>query len=74
MINTASFARPKNSQQNRTRNTAARQVALHFKPDQSVPEVFLQAIVQEWLVPALVEDFLRNHGVATIKGAALGGK
>jgi hypothetical protein len=36
---------------------------LIFDPGQKVPGPVLDAIVEEWLVPCLVEQFLRERGV-----------
>jgi hypothetical protein len=35
---------------------------LIFDPKQKVPEPVLNAIVSEWLIPSLVEEFLRDRG------------
>jgi hypothetical protein len=35
---------------------------LVFDPAQTVPDSVLKAITEEWLVPRLVEQFLREHG------------
>ena len=34
-----------------------------FDPTQKVPNVVLNAILEEWLVPCLVEQFLRERGI-----------
>jgi hypothetical protein len=38
---------------------------LVFDPAQQVPDTVLEAIIEEWLVPCLVEQFLREHGFST---------
>ena len=45
----------------RTRRRRA-DTALIFDPAQKVPGPVLDAIVEEWLVPCLVEQFLRERG------------
>jgi hypothetical protein len=42
----------------RTRDTL-----LIFDPAQKVPDSVLDAILEEWLVPCLVERFLRERGI-----------
>ncbi len=37
--------------------------SLIFDPAQRVPGPVLDAIVEEWLVPCLVEQFLRERGI-----------
>jgi hypothetical protein len=37
--------------------------ALIFDPAQKVPDPVLDALLEEWLVPCLVEQFLREHGI-----------
>lgn len=46
----------------RTRRKRA-DTALIFDPAQKVPSPVLDAIVEEWLVPCLVEQFLRERGI-----------
>jgi hypothetical protein len=36
---------------------------LVFDPTQKVPDAMLHAIVEEWLVPSLVEQFLVERGI-----------
>lgn len=36
---------------------------LVFDPKQKVPDPVLNAIVNEWLIPTLVDQFLRERGV-----------
>jgi len=36
---------------------------LIFDPAQKVPGAVLDAILEEWLVPCLVEQFLRERGI-----------
>lgn len=36
---------------------------LVFDPAQKVPDAILRAIVEEWLVPTLVEQFLAERGI-----------
>ena len=36
---------------------------LVFDPAQKVPDSMLNAIVEEWLVPCLVEQFVRERGI-----------
>lgn len=36
---------------------------LVFDPAQKVPDSVLSAIIQEWLVPSLIEQFLRDRGI-----------
>jgi len=36
---------------------------LVFDPKQKVPDPVLDAILKEWLVPCLVEQFLRERGI-----------
>ena len=50
-------------QPNKTRaRQQRRDTALVFDPRQRVPDPVLNAIVNEWLVPCLVEQFLRERG------------
>lgn len=37
-----------------------RDVVLVFDPEQQVPQHVMQAIVDEWLVPALIESYVRE--------------
>ena len=46
----------------RTRRRRA-DTLLIFDPAQKVPRPVLDAIVEEWLVPCLVEQFLRERGI-----------
>lgn len=46
----------------RTRRRRA-DTALIFDPAQRVPRPVLDAILEEWLVPCLVEQFLRECGI-----------
>lgn len=46
----------------RTRRRRA-DTPLIFDPAQKVPGPVLDAIVEEWLVPCLVEQFLRERGI-----------
>lgn len=46
----------------RTRRRRA-DTALIFDPAQKVPRPVLDAIVEEWLVPCLVEQFLCERGI-----------
>ena len=48
-------------QKRRTRRRA--DTLLVFDPAQKVPDPVLDAILEEWLVPTLVEQFLREHGI-----------
>jgi hypothetical protein len=45
----------------RTRRRA--DTLLVFDPTQKVPDLVLNAILEEWLVPCLVEQFLRERGI-----------
>jgi len=36
---------------------------LVFDPKQTVPDHVKQAILEEWLIPCLVEQFLRERGI-----------
>jgi hypothetical protein len=36
---------------------------LVFDPKQKVPDPVLNAIVNEWLIPTLVDQFLRERGI-----------
>jgi hypothetical protein len=36
---------------------------LVFDPTQKVPDSVLDAIIKEWLVPSLAEQFLRERGI-----------
>ena len=45
----------------RTRRRA--DTLLVFDPTQKVPNLVLDAILEEWLVPCLVEQFLRERGI-----------
>jgi hypothetical protein len=50
--------------QNRTRTRRRRaDTVLVFNPSQKVPHSVLDAIIDGWLVPCLVEQFLRERGV-----------
>lgn len=46
----------------RTRRRRADTVLI-FDPAQKVPGSVLDAILEEWLVPCLVEQFLRERGI-----------
>ena len=45
----------------RTRRRA--DTLLVFDPTQKVPNLVLTAILEEWLVPCLVEQFFRERGI-----------
>jgi hypothetical protein len=50
--------------QNKTRTRRRRaDTVLVFNSSQKVPDSVLNAIIDEWLVPSLVEQFLRERGV-----------
>jgi hypothetical protein len=50
--------------QNKTRSRRRRaDTVLVFSSSQKVPDSVLNAIIDEWLVPSLVEQFLRERGV-----------
>ena len=40
---------------------------LIFDPAQKLPDTVLRAILEEWLVPSLVEQFLRDRRPARLK-------
>ena len=64
MNNEASTPEPQQEPTNKKR--ALRRHAdtmLVFDPAQKVPDSVLNAIVEEWLVPCLVEQFLRERGI-----------
>jgi hypothetical protein len=48
--------------ESRTRRTRT-DTEFIFDPAQKVPGPVLDAIVEEWLVPCLVEQFLRERGI-----------
>lgn len=50
------------SKQTPTRRKGA-DTSLVFDPVQKVPDVVLHAILEEWLVPCLVEQFLRERSI-----------
>jgi hypothetical protein len=53
-----------NTNQSKPKPTRRRaDTLLFFDPAKEAPEVVLRAIVDEWLVPSLVEQFLRERGI-----------
>jgi hypothetical protein len=50
------------TKQSRPRKRRA-DTALIFDPQQKVPGPVLDAILEEWLVPCLVKQFLRERGI-----------
>jgi len=49
--------------QKKKRTRQRRDTVLVFDPKQKVPDPVLNAIVNEWLIPTLVDQFLRERGV-----------
>jgi hypothetical protein len=50
--------------QKKTRSRRQRRdTVLIFDPKQEVPDPVLDAILKEWLVPCLVEQFIRERGI-----------
>jgi hypothetical protein len=48
-------------------------ILLVFNPTQKVPNTVQNAILKEWLVPCLVEEFLRERGFVPPVRIGLGG-
>lgn len=53
---------PEDSSRNKNRRRRA-DTLLVFDPTQKVPDSVLSSIIGEWLVPILVEEFLRERGI-----------
>jgi hypothetical protein len=49
--------------QGKRRRRSRKDTPLVFDPTQKVPDAMLHAIVEEWLVPSLVEQFLAKRGI-----------
>jgi hypothetical protein len=50
------------AQKGKRRRRSRTDTLLVFDPTQKVPDAVLNAILEEWLVPCLVEEFLRERG------------
>lgn len=57
------MSRPENDSQHKRRTRRRADTLLVFEPTQKVPDLVLNAILEEWLVPCLVEQFLRERGI-----------
>jgi hypothetical protein len=58
------MSNPKPLVQKRKRRRRSRtDILLVLDPGQKVPEAVLNAILEEWLVPCLVEEFLLERGI-----------
>jgi hypothetical protein len=58
-------------QKGKRRRRSRTDTLLVFDPAQKVPEAVLGAILEEWLVPCLVEQFLGERGIT--RNAPAGG-
>lgn len=50
-------------QKGKRRRRSRTDILLVFDPAQKVPDTVLRAIVEDWLIPCLVEQFLGEQGI-----------
>ena len=57
------MSEPRPNRSNTKRSRRHKDTLLVFDPAQKVPDFVLDAVVEEWLIPTLVEEFLRERGI-----------